>query len=336
MPKRGWEMPERNATSEDVYVNRRKFLKTAGLSSLGAAALLTGCGHEKIFEPFEDTSSPVGGGSGTGGSNTGSNEPLYPARVNDAFKELDRPLTDEIIAGSYNNFYEFSQGKTGIMKLAESFSANPWTVTVDGLVRNPKTYDLDDLARRMPLEERLYRLRCVEAWSMAIPWTGFPMKALIDEVEPLSNASYVKMTTFIDPQTAPGQWNNPQWPWPYVEGLRMEEAMNELSLLATGIYGHALPNQHGAPVRLVVPWKYGFKNIKSIVRIEFTDTAPVTFWNTLVPAEYGFVANVEPDVPHPRWSQANERFISKNVSSPEMRPTLPYNGYEQYVGHLYI
>ena len=199
------------------------------------------------------------------------------------------------------------------------------------LVDRPKVYDLDDLVRRMPLEERLYRFRCVEAWAMAVPWTGFPMKALINEVQPKSSARYVRMVTFQRPEQAPGQKSQPWYPWPYFEALTMEEAMNELTLLGTGIYGHALPKQHGAPIRLVAPWKYGFKSIKSIVSIEFTDKQPPTFWNKLAPSEYDFWANVNPNVPHPRWSQATERLISTG----ERVPSQLYNGYGEYVAHLY-
>ena len=341
MPKRGWEIPEREATPEDVYMNRRKFMMATG----GALGLIAGCGHEKIFTPAErapttpteepqttpqppatDTPQPP---------TTDTPQPLYPAQLNEQFKELDRPLTDEAIAGSYNNFYEFSTGKTQVKPLSENFITDPWTVVIKGEVPQEKTYDFGDLVRAIPLEERLYRLRCVEAWSMAIPWTGFPMRALINLVQPLSTAKFVKMTTFLDPNQAPGQLNAPSYPWPYVEGLTMEEAANELAFIATGIYGHEMPNQHGAPIRLVVPWKYGFKSIKSLVSIEFVRDQPRTFWNTLVPREYGFYANVNPKVDHPRWSQAQERFITTNASNPEIRPTLLFNGYDEYVKDLY-
>ena len=244
-------------------------------------------------------------------------------------------MTKESVAGSYNNFYEFSTGKTQVKALSEKLTTDPWTVVVKGEVQKEMTYDFDDLVRKMPLEERLYRLRCVEAWSIAVPWTGFPMKALLDEVQPLSSAKFVRMTTFMKPEEAPGQFKNTHWPWPYVEGLTIEEAANELAFLATGIYGHAMPNQHGAVIRLVVPWKYGFKSIKSIVAIEFVREQPKTFWNTLVPREYGFYANVNPNVSHPRWSQATEKFITTDAGSPERRPTLLFNGYDKYVADLY-
>ena len=340
---RGWEMPESEATSEDVYVNRRKFLKAAGAA--GAAGMLAGCGSERVFEPFEPE--PVATDEDEDKEEEKEEEeeeekeeeeevkPAYPAQTNPKFSELDRNLTNEEIAGGYNNFYEFSRGKTGVLEKAEKFVINPWTLEVKGLVSNPLTLDYDALHRRFPLEERLYRLRCVEAWSMAIPWTGFPMSALIEAVEPQSGATHVKFNTFINPDQAPGQFDNPQWPWPYQEGLRMDEAMNELTFVATGIYGHELPKQHGAPVRLVIPWKYGFKSAKSIVSIEFVAEQPATFWNELVPKEYGFLANVEPDVAHPRWSQKTERFITTDASKPLVRPTLLYNGYREFVQDMY-
>ncbi len=359
MPKRGWEIPEREATPEDVYMNRRKFMVATG----GALGALAGCGHEKIFTPAErapttpteepqqpqppqqpqqpqqpqDPQQPPQPPQQPPDPPQPPQppQPLYPAQLNDEFNELDRPLTEESIAGSYNNFYEFSTGKTQVKPLSENFMTDPWTVVIKGEVPQEKTYDFGDLVRAIPLEERLYRLRCVEAWSMAIPWTGFPMKALIDLVQPLSTANFVKMTTFLDPNQAPGQLNAPHYPWPYVEGLTMEEATNELAFIATGIYGHEMPNQHGAPIRLVAPWKYGFKSIKSLVSIEFVREQPRTFWNTLRPREYGFFANVNPKVAHPRWSQAQERFITTNASNPEIRPTLLFNGYDKYVENLY-
>jgi len=325
MPRRGWEIPEHQATTEDAFLQRRKFLKTTGL---GAAALLTGCGYEKSFNSFsEEVETPAV-----------DLEPdipvsLYPAPRNAAFATLDRVTTDETAAGRINNFYEFTL-KKDVWRRVGLFEPRPWTLSVSGLVQQPQTYDIDALIAQMPLEERLYRHRCVEAWSMAIPWTGFPMRDFIDMVQPLSSARFVKMTSFNDPETAPGQWNHPEWPWPYVEGLSIEEATNDLTLLATGVYGHELPKQHGAPIRLVTPWKYGFKGIKSIVNIEFTATQPATFWNTITPDEYGFVANVEPDVPHPRWLQNRETFY-RAIGDTEPILTLLYNGYEEYVAHLY-
>ncbi len=330
MPKRGWEIPEREATPEDAYLNRRKFMRTMGVVS--AAGLMLGCGSESVFEPREEEGpQPPSGPPDTDPLPAPDlSGPLYPALLNSDFSTLDRPLTSEAVAEKYNNFYEFTRNKD-VYNFIDKFTIHPWTVRVDGLVDKPKTYDFEDLVRLIPLEERLYRLRCVERWAMAVPWTGFSMKSFIDMVEPLSSAQYVKMTTFLNPQEAPGQWKEPQWPWAYTEGLTMAEAANELTLLATGIYGHPLPEQHGAPIRLVVPWKYGYKSIKSIVRIEFTRTQPRTFWNTLSPGEYGFESNVNPEVPHPRWSQAKETMIGTQ----EVRDTLLYNGYQDYVAHLY-
>jgi sulfoxide reductase catalytic subunit YedY len=238
-------------------------------------------------------------------------------------------LTKEEVAAEYNNFYEFGSKKT-IAWLAQRLKIRPWQVKVEGLVHKPTTFDIDALIRAMPLEERLYRFRCVEAWAMAVPWTGFPLSALIQKVAPKSDAKYVKLTTFMDRSVALGQlqvW----YPWPYVEALTMKEAVNDLTLLATGIYGHPLPKQHGAPLRLVVPWKYGFKNIKSIVSIAFTRERPKTFWETVGPSEYGFWANINPGVAHPRWSQAEERMLGTD----EKRPTKLFNGYGDWVASLY-
>ena len=331
--RRGWEIPEREATPEEVFLNRRRFLRSAGLAGLGLAA---GCGSDRIITPVEpepegetalptvqappdqEPAAPEGG------------NPLYPAELNPEFGTLDRPLTEEEVAGRYNNFYEFTQSKQ-VHLFVDHFETRPWTVEVSGLVEKPATFDIDDLVRRMPLEERLYRFRCVEAWSMAVPWTGFPVRALIDLARPLSAAKFVSFTSFFDTENARGQWNTPELPWPYVEGLSMPEALNELTMMVTGIYGHELPVQHGAPIRLIVPWKYGMKSIKSVVRIEFVAEQPANFWNIVNPREYDFWLNVNPDVPHPRWSQAQERMIGIW----EWRPTLLYNGYEEYVAGLY-
>lgn len=322
--KKGWEIPEREATPEAVFVNRRRFLKAAGL---GAAGLILGCGHDRSFTPFQ---SDILGQGGLGEEGLRASADLYPVTQNERF-QLDRPLTPASIAGRFNNFYEFSVGKEDILENATRFKTVPWRIKISGLVEKPETVDVDDLIRKMPLEERLYRHRCVEAWAMAVPWTGFPMKALLDRVAPLSSARYVRMTTFLNPQVAPEQFGNPEWPWPYVEALTLEEAANELTMLVTGIYGQPLPIQHGAPIRLIVPWKYGFKSVKSIVSIEFVAQPPATFWNTLVPQEYGFTANVNPNISHPRWSQQTELMIGTQ----ERRPTLLYNGYGDFVAHLY-
>lgn len=307
-----WEMPEHRITPESVYWNRRQILQALGFTGVGVAGLLAGCNRsqeaEQQIQQQAHTLSPL------------------PAQRNTTFA-IEGALTEEKVASRYNNFYEFSSGKDDVWELAK-FDARPWTVEVTGLVHKPQTLDMDDMLRLMPLEERHYRFRCVEAWAMDVPWIGFPMRALLERVEPMSKARYVRFTTRDFRQ---GKSAFSVYPWPYNEGLTTAEAMNELTLLAVGIYGHILPHQHGAPLRLVTPWKYGFKSIKSIARIELTETQPATFWNTVAGHEYDFWANVNPKVPHPRWSQATERVIG----SGERRPTLLYNGYAQYVGHLY-
>jgi sulfoxide reductase catalytic subunit YedY len=243
---------------------------------------------------------------------------------------IDRDLTDEKISTTYNNFYEFGSSKN-IWQAAEKLNIRPWEIKIDGMVEKPRTVGIDDLLKVMKLEERLYRHRCVEAWAMAVPWTGFPMKDFVAFAAPLSSAKYVRMETFMDPSVAPGQkagW----YPWPYVEGLTIDEATNELTLLATGIYGKPMPRQMGAPLRLVTPWKYGFKSVKSIVRFNFTDQRPKSFWEAIQASEYGFWANVNPKVPHPRWSQASEELIGTGGSRV---PTQIFNGYGDFVADLY-
>jgi sulfoxide reductase catalytic subunit YedY len=234
-----------------------------------------------------------------------------------------------MLATTYNNYYEFGSQKQ-IHQAAQKLPIRPWTVTIDGLVEQKKTVGVDELLKQMPLEERLYRLRCVEAWAMAVPWSGFPLKALVDYARPLSSAKYVEMRTFMNPDVAYGQRQH-WYPWPYMDGLTIEEATNELAFIATGLYGKPLPKQNGAPLRLAVPWKYGFKSVKSVVSFTFTDKRPVSFWQATGPTEYGFWANVNPDVRHPRWSQAKERLLG----SEEMVPTQIYNGYGEFVAALY-
>lgn len=296
----GWEIPEREATPEHIYWNRRQLLAAAGL--LGARVL--------------------GADEGKG---------LYPAKRNPEFT-LDRPVTEEWAATGYNNFYEFdANDKQAVKDKVGNFVISPWQVEVGGLVNKPKTFSLDEILKLAPLEERLYRFRCVEAWSMSVPWTGFPISNLIKAVDPKPAAKYVRFLTANRPKEMPGIPRAPWYPWPYFEGLRMDEAMNPLALIVTGLYGKPLPKQNGAPVRLVVPWKYGYKSIKSIVKVEFIDKEPGTFWNKLQSSEYGFYSNVIPSKPHPRWSQAFEKVIP----TMERRPTLPYNGYEKYVISMY-
>ena len=310
-----WEIPENQVTAESDYINRRKFIKDLGLASAGTLLLSTsnacaqGRGVEKQLEPFRAQTL---------------------AAANNTNFTVERQMTDEIVAATYNNYYEFTTSKSTVWKKVEKFKARPWEIEISGLVEKPMTVDVDALIKQMPLEERIYRFRCVEAWAMVVPWIGFPMKMLLEKVQPTTEAQYVRMLTFLDADMAPQQ-RNPSLPWPYFEGLTLAEAMNDLTLLTVGIYGHILPPQHGAPIRLIVPWKYGFKSIKSIVSIELTDKKPRTFWNTLAPREYGFEANVNPNVPHPRWSQARERMIGTG----ERLPTLIYNGYGDAVAHLY-
>jgi sulfoxide reductase catalytic subunit YedY len=253
---------------------------------------------------------------------------LYPAPRNARY-QVDGPLTAERLATTYNNFYEFGSHKD-ISRAAQALRIRPWAVRIDGLVEREMIVDIDTLLRSMPLEERVYRHRCVEAWSMTVPWSGFPMSALLDLACPLAAARYVEMHTFSDPEVAPGQ-HQAWYPWPYVEGLTIQEAANELTFLATGIYGEPLPKQNGAPLRLAVPWKYGFKSVKSIVRLRFTDARPRTFWDRVQPREYGFWANVNPNVPHARWSQSTERVLGTN----NRVPTRLFNGYAEFVHHLY-
>jgi sulfoxide reductase catalytic subunit YedY len=307
---RGWDIPDRLATPEHLVFNRRSLL--AG--GAAALALMPGATLAQRVSDLATLPDPTAG--------------LYPAKRN-AVYTLDRPITDEKINGHYNNFYEFGTDKD-IAAPAQRLQLRPWTVKIDGMVEKSMEVGIDDLIRKLTLEERTYRHRCVEAWSMAIAWTGFPFKALVDFAKPLGSAKYVRMETFMDPRQAPGQ-KQPWFPWPYVEGLTMAEATNELTFLVTGAYGHPLAKQHGAPLRLAVPWKYGFKSIKSIVRFSFVEQRPKGMWEVLQSSEYGFWANVNPKVPHPRWSQATEELIGIG----ERRPTLLFNGYGDYVAGLY-
>ncbi len=315
--KQGWEIPEREVTPEEIYLNRRRFLKLAGLAGASLLADPTG-----LFGMMQSKKNGVW-------RTIPAPAPPYPAPRNAKFTG-GRAMTPEEVAASYNNFYEFTLQKSGVWRVAEKFKTSPWQIEITGLVEKPMKLDFDDLLKKVDLEERIYRHRCVEAWSMVVPWTGFPFRRLLQIAQPTSRAQYVRMVSFLRPSQAPGQKNR-SYPWPYFEGLTLAEAANELTFLVTGIYGHALPNQHGAPLRLVTPWKYGFKSIKSIVRFEFTDRRPPTFWNTISPREYDFWANVNPRVPHPRWSQATER----DIGTGERIPTQLYNGYGDFVAQLY-
>ncbi|MEW6777545.1 MAG: protein-methionine-sulfoxide reductase catalytic subunit MsrP, partial [Bdellovibrionota bacterium] len=256
---------------------------------------------------------------------------LPPFTKNPKFRDAGRPLTAEHLAGSFNNFYEFSADKDDVKEKAKNFRVRPWTLEIGGLVSKPKTWAIDDLLKTFPLEERVYRFRCVEAWAMTVPWIGFPLAKLLAAAEPKPEGKFVRFISLEDSGQMPSQRWRLWAPWPYREGLRTDEAMNELALLTVGIYGHSLPNQHGAPLRLVTPWKYGFKSAKSIVRIELVEKQPATFWNDAAADEYGFYSNVNPDVPHPRWSQKSERRLGDLVKN----PTVIYNGYGPEVAHLY-
>jgi sulfoxide reductase catalytic subunit YedY len=299
--RRGPDIRATEITGESLYLNRRQFL-----SGLAGAGVLLSLGERRALAE---------GLARAGGA---------------ALPPGDDKLTPYESVTHYNNFYEFSTDKEEPADLAKGFRARPWKVRIDGEVARPADYDLDDLIRPYKLEERVYRHRCVEAWSMVIPWQGFPLKDLLERMQPTSRAKYVEFTTLLDPQQMPGQKRG-VLPWPYVEGLRLDEAMHPLAILATGLYGKNLLGQNGAPLRLVVPWKYGFKGGKSLVRIRLTERQPENTWNVAAPDEYGFYANVNPAVDHPRWSQARERRVGEFFR----RPTLPFNGYADQVASLY-
>ena len=293
----GWEIPESEVTPESVYMNRRQLLATIGIGGFAAQSMANAA-----------------------------------AARNPAFTVPERPITEEFAATGYNNFYEFNaEDKEAVKDLVGKFVTSPWSVTVSGLVNKPQTFDVDKLVATMPLEERVYRFRCVEAWAMTVPWTGFPMSELIKLVEPKPEAKFIKFTSAKRPDQMPGIKKYANYHFPYYEGLRIDEAMNPLAMFATGLYGKPLPKQNGAPIRAVLPWKYGYKGAKSIEKIEFVAKEPPTFWNDLQSAEYGFYSNVNPSKPHPRWSQASERVIPRGGRV----PTKMYNGYEQWVASLY-
>lgn len=302
-------------TPQSTYLDRKNFLRAVGVAGT-SAAVLAAC-KNKPFLPGESlTQSP-----GT---------PL-PASGNELkLDELGNALTSYEDVISYNNFYEFTTDKEGVARLAKDFQTSPWEVEIGGLVENPGPISIDEIRDRYSSEERIYRMRCVEGWSMVIPWQGFPLAALLKDIQPKPSAKYVRFESIYDPIALPGQ-SNRYYPWPYVEGLRLDEANNDLSLLATGVYGEDLLPQNGAPIRLVVPWKYGFKSIKSIVKIDLVEEMPVSLWMESAPNEYGFYANVNPNVDHPRWSQATERRIGEF----SRQATLMFNGYENEVSYLY-
>ncbi|MES2116475.1 MAG: protein-methionine-sulfoxide reductase catalytic subunit MsrP [Pseudomonadota bacterium] len=308
----GIDMPfPSEITPRAVFESRRSFMKQLAAGTLGSAALLELASREAFAQ--------------------GSN-PKLAGKLNPAYSAMDKPTAYKD-ATSYNNFYEFGTDKADPAQYAHTLKPRPWTVTIDGEVKKPMTLDLDALLKLAPLEERLYRLRCVEGWSMVIPWMGYSFSEIIKRVEPTGNAKYVEFTSLADKKQMPGVGSR-VLEWPYVEGLRLDEARHPLALLTLGMYGETLPNQNGAPVRIVVPWKYGFKSAKSIVRIRFVKDQPRTAWNVAAPQEYGFYSNVNPEVDHPRWSQASERRIGEDSFFTRKRKTLMFNGYAD-VASLY-
>jgi sulfoxide reductase catalytic subunit YedY len=314
--RRGWELPESAATPEAVFHDRRRLAKALVAGPILAAATpLLGAA---VVQAATEHPDPSAG--------------LYPVDRNPDYTLGDRPLTAEQDALSYNNYYEFGSHKQ-IARAAQALPIRPWTVKFDGMVEQEREVDFDTLLKAMPLEERLYRHRCVEAWSMAVPWSGFAMRHLVEYAKPLASAKYVVMQTIGEDKSVMPGLRQFWYPWPYTEGLTIAEAAHDLAFLATGMYGKPIPKQNGSPLRLAVPWKYGFKSVKSIVRFNFTDQRPVTFWEKLQSSEYGFWANVNPQVSHPRWSQATEWWLGGDES--ERHPTLLYNGYADQVAGLY-
>jgi sulfoxide reductase catalytic subunit YedY len=310
-------------TPEPVYLSRRQFMKVAGaaIGTVAAGAFLAAC-KPSFSAASVPTNVPLPAATGI---------PITPLPTLSAqTDELGSPLNSYADITNYNNYYEFTTDKGGVNGLSQNFQTIPWQVEVSGLVQNPKTYEVEDLINKYVQKERIYRLRCVEAWSMVIPWEGFQLSDLLKDADPMTSAKYVRFTTIFDPSRMVGQKDG-SFPWPYTEGLRLDEAMNQLAILGTGMYGKPLPPEDGAPIRLVVPWKYGFKNIKAIIRIELVEQQPATFWNTIASNEYGFYSNVNPQVDHPRWSQKSERRIGES----SRRATLMFNGYGDEVASLY-
>ena len=320
-----WQLAERQVTSEAVFFNRRRFIKRAIGASVGltGAIALNSCRPPLKQSELPEFEKTLG-------------RRLPNINANPSFKGIESPTTEQQYASRFNNFYEFG-GTKDVWQQAQALPSEDWKLTVDGLVNNPKTYDANDLLKAFPLEERIYRFRCVEAWAMVVPWLGFPMSKLLAAADPKPEAKFVRFESFYNPDITPGpSFSLSNLPWPYQEGLQIEEMNNELAFFAVGIYGRTLPKQHGAPIRMVIPWKYGFKGAKSIVKIEFVAQQPATYWNTLSPNEYGFEANVDPQVSHPRWSQATERLMGEgNDWDWKRQPTLLYNGYGDYVAQMY-
>ncbi len=331
----GWQARERDVTDEKLYRSRRDFIRRLGLGSVAlvAAPTVLGCAGE----PARSTG--VGGPDGPLDT-IPKNAPRqgYPAPRNANFKVPERPVTDRLTSASWNNFYEFknnSMDLKDVWPVTDKYEPFPMEIEVRGLVEKKFKMDVSDLITSMDLEERLYRFRCVEAWSMTVPWTGFPLRKLIERCKPLSKATHIRFECVNRPDQMPGiKASRSFYKWPYYEGLRMDEAMNDLAFVATGIYGEPLPKQNGSPLRLALPWKYGYKGPKAIVKIEFLDHRPRTFWNDLQASEYGFLSNVNPNIPHPRWSQATEKFM-RTMDDVRRIPTQLFNGYADWVGPLY-
>lgn len=324
-----WLIPERDATSRAAYVSRRQFVRKLGLGAVALTAAPLACGNQatsraKANRPDGPLDTIPKNATRTG----------YPAVRNATFRVPERELTDRIAASSYNNFYEFDGSSKKVWHLTGAYEPFPWTIEVAGLVEKPLKLDVDELIRSMDLEERVYRFRCVEAWSMTIPWTGFPLAKLIRRCSPLSTATHVRFVSAKRNDQMPGIPAQPWYPWPYYEGFRMDEATNELAFVVTGMYGEPLTKQNGSPLRIAMPWKYGYKSPKAIVRIEFVDKQPRTFWNDLQPTEYSFLSNVNPNVPHPRWSQATEKFMRTEEDIRRI-PTQMFNGYGEWVADMY-
>lgn len=310
--KRGWELPESAAMDESAYINRRTLLKGLTIGSLlPGAAMAGGAGMREAHAAAD----PSAG--------------LYPVPRNERYKVEERGLTSEVDATTYNNFYEFGTSKY-ISEEAQAMNIRPWEIEFDGLVEKPFKIDIDTLLSKVQLETRIYRFRCVERWAMTVPWSGFQMSQLVEMAKPLGSARYIKMQTLADEESMPNLAAN-WYPWPYTEGVTMDEAMNELAFMVTGLFDKPVPKQNGAPLRIMLPWKYGFKSIKSIVRFTFTEERPVSYWEELQGAEYGFWANVNPDVPHPRWPQHQEQLLT----SKDIVPTKLYNGYAEFVADMY-
>ena len=324
-----WQVKERDATDLSAYKERRAFIKRLGMGTIGLVmgpSILNACNSRASDSPT------VKGPLDTIPADAPRDG--LPATHNGEFMVSERAMTDRTAAASYNNFYEFDGSSKEIWHLTAKYDPFPWTIEVGGMVEKSFQVDVTELIRLFGLEERVYRFRCVEAWSMTLPWVGFPLKKLITHCKPLSSATHIAFECVNRPDEMPGIKGQPWYDWPYYEGLRMDEATNDLAFVATGIYGEPLPKQHGSPLRLVLPWKYGYKGPKAVRKITFVDKQPRTFWNDLQPAEYSFLSNVNPSIPHPRWSQATERFI-QTVNDVKRVPTQYLNGYEAWVGTLY-